>query len=271
MTSVSKDSFQSAINGEHATTALHGSQLIKNSLVTLALIGGLVVGTSICLIHTSGFSLAFAFFSITAYLFSSVIVLAKLNVYPHDRFGAANTITAIRAGITCLIGGALFETGWLVEHSAAWLLVAAAALTLCLDGVDGYVARHYGTNSEFGARYDMEVDAALILCLSILAFLYGKAGWWVIFIGGMRYLFVAAQYFSPRLQGKLLPSPRRQTICVLQIVCLGIILVPVVVPPVSTGFAILALMTLCYSFGRDIAGLLHDTPGSASAIEKQAR
>lgn len=270
MTSVSKDSFQSAINGELAETAVH-SRLVKNSLITLTLIGGLVVGIAICLIHASDLSFAFGFFSITAYVLSSAFVLAKLNTYPHANFGAANTITAVRAGITCLIGGALFETGWLMEHLAAWLLVAAAALALCLDGVDGYVARRYGTNSEFGARYDMEVDAALILCLSILAFLFGKAGWWVVLIGGMRYLFVVAQYFLPQLRGELLPSLRRQTICVLQIMCLGIILIPFIVPPISTVIAVLALVALCYSFGRDIANLLHETPRSVSVIEKRAK
>ena len=38
----------------------------------------------------------------------------------------------------------------------------------------------------------MEVDAALILILSILVWLHGKAGPWVIACGLMRYTFVAA-------------------------------------------------------------------------------
>ena len=37
---------------------------------------------------------------------------------------------------------------------------------LILDGVDGRVARARGEVSAFGARFDMETDALLLLCLS---------------------------------------------------------------------------------------------------------
>jgi multidrug efflux pump subunit AcrA (membrane-fusion protein) len=38
-----------------------------------------------------------------------------------------------------------------------------------LDGVDGWLARRHEIASRFGARFDMEVDALLILALSVLA------------------------------------------------------------------------------------------------------
>src|SRR5687768_2883526 len=95
-----KESFRSTVDKELSAAGARDSQLIKSSLVTLALIGGLVVGTSICLIKISGLSLTTAAFSVATYFLSSVFVLTKLNHYPHAHFGAANTTTAIRAGLT---------------------------------------------------------------------------------------------------------------------------------------------------------------------------
>ena len=41
-----------------------------------------------------------------------------------------------------------------------------ASVALILDGVDGKVARRTRNASAFGARFDMEVDAFLILVFS---------------------------------------------------------------------------------------------------------
>ena len=61
-----------------------------------------------------------------------------------------------------------------------------------LDGVDGWLARRDQTASRFGARFDMEIDALLILALSVLAWRHDKAGEWVVISGLLRYVFVAA-------------------------------------------------------------------------------
>ena len=59
--------------------------------------------------------------------------------------------------------------------------MALATVALVLDGVDGRVARRTGTVSAFGARFDMEVDAFLILVLSVCV--AAQVGWWVLAIG----------------------------------------------------------------------------------------
>ena len=61
-----------------------------------------------------------------------------------------------------------------------------------LDGVDGWLARRHRIASAFGARFDMEIDALLILALSVLAWRHEKAGAWVVASGLLRYAFVAA-------------------------------------------------------------------------------
>ncbi len=87
-------------------------------------------------------------------------------------------------------------------------------MALILDGVDGKVARHTGTSSALGARFDMEVDAFLILVLSVYVSM--SLGPWVLLIGAMRYVFVAAARAMPWLNGELPPSTARKTVAALQ-------------------------------------------------------
>jgi phosphatidylglycerophosphate synthase len=125
---------------------------------------------------------------------------------------------------------------------------AASLLVTALDGVDGWLARRARISSVFGARFDMEIDALLILVLSILVWRFGKAGAWVIASGLLRYAFVAAGSVWPWLRAPLPPSRRRQTICVVQIAGLTLAIVPGIEPPFSTALAALALVTLAGSF-----------------------
>lgn len=238
-------------------------QLLIDTVLVLTLVGTGVLVTSIGLIYAGGLSWYFAALSMGTYLLGSLLVLAKLEGHPHRRFGTANTITALRGGMTCLMAGFLVEAEWLIDPAMAawvWGVVAGSLLALCLDGFDGYLARRFGTSSDFGARYDMEVDAALILCLSLLTYVLKKADWWVILIGVMRYLFVALQCADERLRGRLEPSYRRKSICVLQMLALCIILLPTVEPPASTYISALALLALVYSFGSDICILMRRQP-----------
>ena len=46
------------------------------------------------------------------------------------------------------------------------VVMLAIAVTV-LDGADGWLARRSGVSSAFGARFDGEVDAFLILALSV--------------------------------------------------------------------------------------------------------
>ena len=80
------------------------------------------------------------------------------------------------------------------------MLVALAAVALVLDAVDGWVARRTGTVSALGARFDMEVDAFLILVLSGVR-RRDVRPWWVLAIGAARYAFVAAGWLLPWMRG----------------------------------------------------------------------
>ncbi|HUO68266.1 MAG TPA: CDP-alcohol phosphatidyltransferase family protein [Gammaproteobacteria bacterium] len=173
-------------------------------------------------------------------------------------FGAANAVTLAR-GVLALDLLALL--GSPPSAVLAWSIVALALIALVLDGVDGRVARHRGETSAFGARFDMETDALLILVLAALAWNQGKAGAWILLAGALRYVFVAAGFFLPWLAAPLPASRRRQTVCVVQIASLILCLAPFVTPPVSAAIGFAGLVALLGSFAADVARLARRARG----------
>ncbi len=190
------------------------------------------------------------------YCLIGVLVIDGLRYgHPHVRFGLGNGVTLVRAGGTCIFAALSIEPG-LLAGGAAWGALAAAGVLLALDGVDGRAARWQGVTSAFGERFDMEVDALLILALAGLATGLDKAGGWVIGLGLLRYGFVLAGWLMPRLARALPPSRRRRVVCGLQVVALGLMLAPPVVPPVSSPLAAGAFGLLAWSFAADVKWLL---------------
>jgi phosphatidylglycerophosphate synthase len=162
--------------------------------------------------------------------------------------GAANRVTLTRAA---LVGGvaALVADG-LVQHASAATLVGLAVVALVLDGVDGWVARRTGTASALGARFDMEVDAFLILVLSV--YVAQSVGPWVLAIGAARYVAWAAGSVVPWLGVTVPPRYWRKPVAAIQ----GIVLTAAVAHllPASAMNAVIAvaLVLLAESFGRDV-------------------
>jgi len=151
--------------------------------------------------------------------------------------------------VAALIGEPRFPN---VATSAA----AASVVVSALDGVDGWLARRHQIASRFGARFDMEIDALLILVLAILVTEFEKAGPWVILSGLLRYIFVGAGKYWPRLRAPLFASRRRQAVCVVQILALTLAIVPAIQPPLSAAMAAVALAALAWSFLIDTRWLL---------------
>ncbi|UJW87635.1 CDP-alcohol phosphatidyltransferase family protein [Devosia sp. SL43] len=176
--------------------------------------------------------------------------------YPHDRLGIANIITLARSAIIAGLCGLLAVPGGLAaSDQLAWTVLAIAIFSLSLDGVDGYFARRQGLTSGFGARFDMEIDSVFGLLLALLCWQSGKAGPWVLILGGMRYLFLAAALAWPWLLAPLPERFSRKAICVVQIAVLIALLAPVISGPLSWTIAAVGTSLLTFSFGRDVVWL----------------
>ena len=134
---------------------------------------------------------------LAVYAATGVLILhARPSEFPGPGMGTANRVTLGRLMVALPLVGLLVEPGPL-GPAARWWIVGLGTVALVLDGVDGWIARREGTASAFGARFDMETDAALLLVLSGLAWRRGAAGPWVLGIGALRYLFVAAGRVRP--------------------------------------------------------------------------
>lgn len=175
------------------------------------------------------------------------------------RFGPANRVTLGRAtlvgAVTALVADS-FRSAPPVS-----LLVGLTAVALVLDGVDGKVARRTGTSSALGARFDMEVDAFLILVLSVYVSM--SLGPWVLLVGGMRYGFVAAARLWPWLDAPLPPSTARKTVAALQGVLLLVAGADLLPRAATAGVVALALALLVWSFGRDVGWLWRGSRATA--------
>jgi phosphatidylglycerophosphate synthase len=227
-------------------------------------IGGLiaVIGAAIAARMTLPLSASYP--AKAAIVFGIVMAVVLTHVrgdHPFVRFGPANQLTTLRAVLVALITALIGERATPAALSAA---AAIAACALAVDGLDGWAARRTHLGSAFGARFDVEVDALLIQVLAILAWQYGKAGWWVLLSGLIRYVFVAAGWLWPWMNGPLPPTRRARFICVIQVAALIVVIAPAVMPPASAIVAALALIALAYSFFVDTVRLWRTVQTSES-------
>jgi phosphatidylglycerophosphate synthase len=162
--------------------------------------------------------------------------------------GAANRVTLTRA---VLIGGvaALVADG-LVRPASVAPLVGLAIVALVLDAVDGWVARRTGTVSALGARFDMEVDAFLILVLSVYVGL--SVGPWVLAMGAARYLAWAAGSLVPWMRVSVPPRYWRKPVAAIQGIVLTTAVAHLLPAPAMNAAIAVAIVLLAESFGRDV-------------------
>ena len=217
---------------------------------------------------------------------ANVLLVAGLVRSDARRFGWANVVTSARSAIVGVITGSVaasfFASSFFTSHSALSpafvpVLVALCVPALALDAVDGWVARRTGTVTALGGRFDMEVDAFLLLVLS--AYVAPILGWWVLAIGLMRYVFVAAGWLLPWLRTPLPPRYWRKVVTAVAGIALTVAasgLLPALLPVglsavlpvgptpgrpaagavVDVVLVAVALALLIESFGRDVVWLV---------------
>src|SRR5215218_3373095 len=171
-----------------------------------------------------------------------------LSHYGCERLARADWVTLARA--TLAVGIAALVADSFEQRVPVALLVALAAVALALDAVDGWVARHTRTTGTLGARFDGEVDALLMLVLSV--YVARSAGAWVLAIGAARYLFLAAGWALPWMREPLPPRYWRKVVAAMQGIVLTIGAAHVLPPAVTQAALVAALVLLAESFGRDV-------------------
>jgi hypothetical protein len=170
--------------------------------------------------------------------------------YCADRLTRADWVTLARSAV--VFGVAALVADSFGQPVPATTLASLAALALVLDAVDGWVARRTRTG-KLGAQFDGEVDAFLILVLSV--YVARSAGAWVLAIGTARYVFLAAGWPLRWMRAPLPPRFWRKVVAATQGIVLTVAAAGVLPARLTTGALVVALVLLSESFGRDVRWL----------------
>ena len=163
-----------------------------------------------------------------------------LSRYRSDGLGAANWVTLARASLA--VGVAALVADSFAHPAPVTLLVSITALALALDFVDGRVARQTSTTATLGAQFDGEVDAFLILVLSV--YVARSVGVWVLAIGAARYAFLLAGWALPWMREPLPPRYWRKFVAATQGIVLTVAAANILPPVVTKGALVVALVLL---------------------------
>lgn len=194
--------------------------------------------------------------ALAGYLAAAGLAVAVMRRgFPHADPGLCNHVTLLR-----LVLAAALLAPLAAPAVSPWAILGVAVLALSLDGVDGWLARREGRSSPFGARFDMEVDAALGLILALNAWAAGTVGAVVLLLGLPRYVFVAAARIWPWLAQPLPERFGRKTVCVVQIAALIALQVPGLGGTAATAIVAATATALAWSFGRDVMWLWRARP-----------
>ena len=156
-------------------------------------------------------------------------------------FGVANAVTTVRlAVILGLLAGGLWPF--------PWTLALLALAVILLDGVDGWAARRFGTQGEFGARYDVAVDSVFVLALSVILLARDTLGPWVLAAGLWHYVYVLAPVVFPTERAE---AQRSRWGCTVFVTLVGTLTAAFVVPrTLASASVAIALTAQSVSFAR---------------------
>lgn len=198
--------------------------------------------------------------------FSSALVvdgaLARgLARHGSGRLRPADRVTLARA--TLAVGVAALIADSFHRSISVALLVSLSAVALALDAVDGWVARRTRTAAPLGARFDAEVDAFLILVLSV--YVAATIAPWALAIGLARYAFGIGGWALPWLSAPLPPRFWRKVVAATQGVVLTVVAADVLPRNIALAALLVAFVLLAESFGRDVWWLWRRRQGGARA------
>ncbi len=184
-------------------------------------------------------------------LSAAVLIAAARTRSDEPSLQPADWVTLTRAVLVAGVAGLIADS--FRRPASITALVTLSIVALVLDAVDGQVARRTGTATPLGARLDGEVDAFLILLLSIIV--SRDYGDWVLAIGAARYVLLLAGWLIPWLAAPLPPRYWRKVVAAVQ----GIVLTVAasgLLDRLAGMFAVAAaLLLLAESFGRDVIWL----------------
>ena len=170
------------------------------------------------------------------------------------------------ARATLAVGVAALVADSFAHDTPVALLVALAVVALSLDLVDGWLARRTGTVTALGARFDGEVDAFLILALSV--YVAPIDGAWVLAIGAARYLFLLGEWLLPWMRAPLPPRRWRKVVAAAQGIVLTVAAADVLPRSAMQAILLAALVALAASVGECVWWLWRRRPAERAPLHR---
>jgi phosphatidylglycerophosphate synthase len=126
-----------------------------------------------------------------ALLSFGVLLVQERSEWASGRRILPNAVTALR--LLVIVAMAVSFHG----APGTWWTGAVIGIFV-LDWLDGWLARLVGATSAFGAHFDMETDAIVVLVVDVELFTRGRLGAWILTTGVLRYLYVVSiALFAP--------------------------------------------------------------------------
>lgn len=144
---------------------------------------------------------------------------------PQPTWNLANALTVVRVLLVPVFAWALLADG---GHTVGYRLLAFGifAVAAVTDRVDGWYARRTGQVTDFGKLLDPIADKLLIGTALILLSALGDLSWWVTAVILVRELGITVMRFF-LLRYAVLPASRGGKLkTVLQVVAIGLYLLP---------------------------------------------
>ncbi len=175
----------------------------------------------------------------------------------HSSLGYGTWLTIIRGAMLAVLAGYLFQP-WpeskFFPGRLSWspgLLYITASI---LDYIDGRAARASRHETRLGAFLDINLDALGLLIAPLAAVWYGQLPPAYLSVGCAYYVFIGGIRLRKKFSKPVVePEPWRgaRIFAGFQMVVVGIALLPVVKPPLTTLIAYAAMIPLLAGFVRD--------------------
>jgi CDP-diacylglycerol--glycerol-3-phosphate 3-phosphatidyltransferase len=198
----------------------------------------------------------------TAYVLILLRIGMPLNYHPrkkvlHSNLGCGTWITITRAMLIAILAGYLFQP-WpqsrLFSGRLSWTPGTLYLTASLLDYLDGWVARAGKHETRLGAFLDINIDSLGLLIAPLLAVWYGQLPGVYLSVGAAYYLLVFGiwlrkKYSKPVFEVK--PRRSARIIAGFQMGFVGIALLPVISPPLTTVAAYIFMIPLLAGFVKD--------------------
>ncbi|MBT3548892.1 MAG: CDP-alcohol phosphatidyltransferase family protein [Gammaproteobacteria bacterium] len=193
------------------------------------------------------------------FLIISILIFYIFNYFKENIFAYASFITYLRIVISIILLSIsfnaltdqnIFNKFYLEDYFAILALIA-----LCLDGIDGYLARRFNEQCNFGEVFDQDADTLLILTLCTSLYLNKDTSVIVFLIPFYRYIFLVFMMKYKWMKRKLPRSYYRKLSCVLSTFILIFCHSQYVKDTLLVFFVMISLFVITFSFAKDILWL----------------